>query len=150
MSYGCRRQTHAQTPHFIIWSERWTHNIKSLYLLKGTLHCYRSCATLKPKHYHLVSDFNTGPNKFHIILQSGKCKLTTFLQNAEDIGEGLRYLKFIVPVHQVMLDFFGRHPQNVFLRSATIVLLRQHISSGDGNPRGRALEPSGVSGEIWH
>jgi len=58
------------------------------------------------------------------------------------------YLKFVVPVHQVMLDLVGRHAQNVFLRSATIALPRQHISSGDGNPRGRALEPSGVCGEI--
>ena len=122
--------------------------VKLLYLIKGTLHCYRSYSTFQPKHYHLVSHFDTDPSNFHTLLQPGKSRLNTFLQNAEDNREEQRYLKFLVTVHEVMLDFGGRHPQNVFLRSATSVLPRQHISSGDGNPRGRALEPSGVCGEI--
>jgi len=144
MSYVCRKQTKAQKLHFIIWSERWRHSIKLQYLLKRTLHCFHSCSSFKPKHYHLVSDFNTDPSNFHTR------RLNTFLQNAEDNWEGQKYLKFVVPVHRLSLDFVGRHAQNAFLRFATTVLPRQHISSGDGNPWGRALEPSGVCGEIWH
>ena len=124
-------------------------NIKLLYLLKVTLHCYHSCATFKPKHCHLMSDFDTDPSNFHTILQPGKRRLNAFLQNAEDNREGQTYLKFAVPVHQVMLHFVGRHPQNAFLRFVTTVLPRQHISSGNGNPRGKEpLNRVGVCGEI--
>jgi hypothetical protein len=35
---------------------------KLQYLLYGMLQRYDSCVTLKPIHYHLVSDFNTDPS----------------------------------------------------------------------------------------
>jgi hypothetical protein len=49
----------------------------------------------KPKRYHFVSDFNTGPSNFHALLQPEKCRLSIFQQQAEENREGQKYLKFL-------------------------------------------------------
>jgi hypothetical protein len=57
--------------------------IRWLHLPQETLYGYRRSTCLTPAHYHLVSDFNTGPSILHTLLPPGKQTLNTSLPNRQ-------------------------------------------------------------------
>lgn len=60
---------------------------------------------VKPVLYHLVTDFNTDPSLWHILLNLEETGSTLFLQKQ---GEQRKSLEFVVLFYPVLVVFIGR------------------------------------------
>ena len=70
------------------------HKVTWLYVLNGMPHFHYSCTILKPKHYHLVSDFKIRPG---LLLTSGTWNLTLFLKKSTETATKVSRICCYIP-----------------------------------------------------
>ena len=81
------------------------HKVIWLNVLNGMPHFYYSCPTLKPIHYHLVSNFKIRPG---LLLTCGTWTQHCFLSSQQK--QRRKCLEFVVTFGQMFMVLIDRHP----------------------------------------